>query len=115
MQSKGIPTCLECGSLIRPEIKMFGEIIDNAKLTKAHNAIAAADVLLILDTDYNGEFSDYLCHYQGSKSVLIKDYPHESDRKANYVIYGKSKNVLSKIREDETLHIIYENLVVVNK
>lgn len=115
MQSKGIPKCLECGSSVRPEIKMFGEIIDNSKLTKAHNAIASADVLLILDTDYNGEFSDYLCHYHGSKSILIKEHPHESDGKANYVIYEKAKNLLAKVIEDDKLHIIYENLVVVNK
>ncbi len=115
MQSKGLPKCLECGSPIRPEIKMFGEIIDNVKLTKAYNAIAAADVLLILDTDYNGEFSDYLLHYQGFKSVLIKEHSQESDRNANYAIYDKAKNVLPKIFEDEKLHIIFKNLVVVNK
>ncbi|KAB1439392.1 Sir2 family NAD-dependent protein deacetylase [Candidatus Galacturonibacter soehngenii] len=115
MQSKGIPKCLECQSPIRPEIKMFGEIIDNNKLTKAHDAIATADLLLILDTGFNDEFSDYLCHYHGSKSVLIKEHPHESDRKANHIIYDKARNVLSKIKEDEKLHIMYDNLDVVNK
>lgn len=115
LQSKEIPKCLECDSLIRPEIKMYGEIIDNNKLTKARDAIATCDLLLILDTGFNDEFSDYLCHYHGSKSVLIKEHPHETDTKANYIIYDKAKNVLSRIREDEKLHIIYENLDVVNK
>lgn len=112
MQSKGIPKCLECGSLVRPEIKMIGELVDNNKLTKAKNAIASADMLLILDTGFNGEFAEYIGQYQGTKSVLIKEHPHETDRKANYILYDKSKNVLAKLKEEEKIHVIYENLVV---
>lgn len=115
MQSKGLPKCLECNSSIRPEIKMIGELVDNNKLTKAKNAIASADLLLILDTGYDGEFGEYIGQYQGNKAVLIKEHLHEIDKKANYTISDKSKNVLSKLNEEEKIHMIYENLVVVNK
>ncbi|WP_099468447.1 Sir2 family NAD-dependent protein deacetylase [Konateibacter massiliensis] len=115
IQSKGLPKCLECNSTIRPEIKMYGEMIDNNKLTKAKNAIAAADILLILDADWAGEFSDYIKEYRGNKAVLVKEHSHESDQKANYVIYDKSKNVLPKLRDEEKIHVIYDSLVVVNK
>jgi NAD-dependent deacetylase len=114
MQSKGLPRCLECNSAIRPEIKMIGELVDNNKVTKAMNAIASADMLLILDTGYNDEFSEYITQYQGTKAVLIKEQLHESDKKANYIIYDKSKNVLSKLSDEEKIHVIFENLVVVN-
>lgn len=113
-QSKGLPRCLECNSAIRPDIKMYGEMIDNNRVTKATEAIASADLLLILDTGYNGEFKDYIEHYKGQKAVLIKEHLHESDRKANYIVYDKSKNVLSKLRDDQ-IHIMFEKLVVVNK
>ena len=113
-QSKGVPRCLECNSVIRPDLKMYGEMIDNNRVTKATEAIASADVLLMLDTGYNGEFREYISHYKGNKAVLIKEHLHESDRKADYIIYDKSKNVLSKLR-DEEVHIMFEKLVVVNK
>ncbi|PXV85608.1 NAD-dependent deacetylase [Lachnotalea glycerini] len=113
IQSKGLPKCLECNSAIRPDVKMIGELIDNNKVTKAMNAISTADMLLILDTGYNGEFKEYLSHYCGNKAVLIKDTYHESDKLANYIIYDKSKNVLTKL-SDEKVHIIYDKLEVVN-
>lgn len=116
MQSQGIPKCLECDSNIRPEIKLIGDLIDNNKLTKAKNAIASADILLILDTGYDDEFSEYIKHYKGKKAILIKEHIQESDKQANYMIHDKSKNVLPKLKQDEdTLHMIYKNLVVVNK
>jgi NAD-dependent deacetylase len=113
-QSEGLPRCLECNSLIRPDVKLYGEMIDNNRVTKATDAISAADVLLILDTGYNGEFKDYIHHYKGNKAILIKESLHESDRNADYIIYDKSKNVLSKLR-DETVHMIFDKRVVVNK
>jgi NAD-dependent deacetylase len=93
---------------------MYGEMIDNNRVSKATEAIASADVLLMLDTGYNGEFREYISHYKGNNAVLIKEHLHESDRKADYIIYDKSKNVLSKLR-DEEVHIMFEKLVVVNK
>lgn len=115
LQSKGLPKCLECNSPIRPEIKMIGELVDNNKVTKAMNAISSADILLILDTGYHDEFDEYISHYQGNKAVLIKEHFQESDKMANYIIYDKSKNILSKLNTKETIPIIYDNLVVVNK
>ncbi|MFA9375274.1 MAG: Sir2 family NAD-dependent protein deacetylase [Lachnotalea sp.] len=113
IQSKGLPRCLECNTEIRPEIKMYGEMIDNNRVTKAIEAIATADMLLILDTGYDGEFKDYISHYQGNKAVIIKENVHESDRNADYIIYDKSKNVLSKL-SDEKIHIMFEKRDVVN-
>lgn len=112
LQSKGIPKCLECNSSIKPGIKMVGELVDNNKVTKVKNAIATADMLLILDTGYDGEFSDYIKHYTGNRAVLIKEEFHDKDNCANYVIYDKSKNILPKLTEEEKIHIIYEHLVV---
>lgn len=113
-QSKGLPRCLECNSVIRPDIKMYGEMVDNNRVTKATEVVAMADLLLILDTGYNGEFKDYIKHYQGNKAVLIKEHLHESDRNADYIIYDRAKNALGKLR-DEEIHIMFKELVVVNK
>ena len=40
----------ECGGLIRPDIVMFGESLDNSAITAAVTEIANADMLIIAGT-----------------------------------------------------------------
>lgn len=111
--SKSIPCCLECGSVVRPGVKLTGELIDNNKITKAIEAISNADMLLILDEDYDGIFSKYIKYYKGHNAVMIKAEKKESDRHADYIIYDKPENVLEKL-SDSMVHIIFDKRVAVN-
>lgn len=45
-----IPTCPQCGSLIRPDVVWFGEGLPIAALQEAEKNIAASDMLLVVGT-----------------------------------------------------------------
>lgn len=47
---KDIPPYCDCGSLIRPDIVWFGEMLDEADLRKAYNGIRQCDTFLVVGT-----------------------------------------------------------------
>lgn len=97
-QSKNVPLCDECGTAIRPGVRLFGESIANTLMTDAVNACEEADLILCLGTN----MSDYMVKfctgtYKGSRLVLISKEEHYLDKYADIVIHDKVSNVLPQI------------------
>lgn len=96
--SKKTPLCKECSRVIRPQVALFGEMMDSQLMTKATLEIENADVLILLGTTLDSEvFSKYVNYFDGTSLVVIhKDY-HHSDDKADLVIWDEPKNVLTQL------------------
>jgi NAD-dependent deacetylase len=45
-----LPTCVHCGSLVRPHIVWFGESLDSRDMDKSHQALSSCELLLIVGT-----------------------------------------------------------------
>lgn len=95
-----VPLCTVCKTPIRPKVCLFGEMVDNAVITKAAEEVMKADVLLVLGTNLN----TYLCeqltgYYSGKKLVLINQEEHFSDKYADLVIHSRVDETLSKVIE----------------
>lgn len=95
-----VPLCTECKTPIRPKVCLFGEMVDNAVITKAAEEMAKADVLLVLGTN----LKTYLCnqligYYSGDKLVLINSEEHFSDKYADVIIHTRVDETLEKIIE----------------
>lgn len=50
ISSKGIPHCDECGGIIKPEVVLYGENLDEDVLEGAIRAIQRADMLMVIGT-----------------------------------------------------------------
>ena len=48
-----VPTCDVCKFIIRPSIRLYGDMVDNGVMTRSVDAIEQADVLLALELDLN--------------------------------------------------------------
>ena len=48
--AEGIPLCPECKSMIRPDVVWFGESLDRRIMTRVHEELASADVILVVGT-----------------------------------------------------------------
>lgn len=99
--SKKIPLCESCGSVVRPDVCLFGEMVDNQVITKAAEEVQKADVLLVLGT----HLRTYLCtqlinYFEGSKMVIIHEEEHFSDKYADVVIYSRVDDALDKILDE---------------
>jgi len=96
--AKGVPTCDECRSAIRPGILLFGEKIFNNLMTDAVNACEQADLILVLGTNmYDNMVKFCTGNYAGDRLVLITKEEHYTDRYADYVIHDRVTDVLPKI------------------
>lgn len=98
--SPSVPLCEECGHIIRPNVKLFGEMLDHEIIAKIADEIAKADVLLLLGTSLESyTYKNYIKYFRGNSIVVVHQNPHYSDVRTNLVFLDTPKNVLPKILE----------------
>lgn len=96
--SKGVPVCENCKVVLRPGFALFGEAIDNGKISMVADQVSKADMVIVAGTTLDSYLARYaLQYYQGDKLVLIHDIESLEDKRANYVIYGSCKDILPQI------------------
>lgn len=97
-EAKDIPLCEDCGVILRPGFSLYGEMIDNGRLTKAYNATEYANVLLVVGTSLNSQtWANMLRYYEGDKLILINTEEACGDERANYRIYGNLSEIFKYI------------------
>jgi NAD-dependent deacetylase len=97
-QTTGVPRC-SCGGIIKPDVVLYGECLDNDVVDGAAEAIRRADLLIIAGTSLVVYPAAGLIQaYQGHRLVLINLQPTSADSQADLVIHGKVGEVLSQIR-----------------
>lgn len=101
-ESSGIPKCEECEVMLRPGFSLYGEMIDNGRLTKACDAIEYANVLLVVGTSLNSQtWASMLRYYEGDKLILINTEEASGDDRANYRAYGNLSEIFRYITDFE--------------
>ncbi len=99
--SKKVPLCEACNSVVRPKITLFGEMVDNQVITRAAEEISKADVLLVLGTNLSASLcSQLIKYYEGDKLVLIYPEYHFSERYADIVIHQRVDDALQQLRKE---------------
>lgn len=99
-ESNEAPKCTECGVILRPGFTLFGEMLDNGKLTKACDAIEHADVLIVAGMALRSQtWAGMLRYYEGDKLVLLNTHENRGDEKANYRAYGKLSELFAYITD----------------
>ena len=94
MGEDGIPRCT-CGGVIKPDVVLYEESLDESVLSKSVAYISQADLLIIGGTSLTVYPSAGLIdYYRGSKMVLINKTVTPMDEKANLVISGSIGEVL---------------------
>ena len=95
--SVGIPKC-SCGGVIRPDVVLYEEPLDESVMTKAIQYIRNADVLIVGGTSLNVyPAAGLLYYYRGHKLVLINRSSTPANAQANLVIHGKIGEVFSRL------------------
>ena len=95
--SKGIPKC-SCGGMIKPDVVLYEEGLDEETLENAIRAIRHADVMIVAGTSLTVQpASSLLNYYTGNKLVLINRDVTPYDNWANLVIHESLGNVFENI------------------
>ena len=98
LQSKTVPRCDVCGAVVRPQLSLYGEMLDSQIVARTVEEVERAEVLLLLGTTLESElYSNYIRYFNGKSLVIIHKEPHHSDEKADLVILGDPKDVLPQL------------------
>ena len=96
-QSEGIPRC-ECGGIIKPDVVLYEEGLDDEVVNGAVRVIASADTLIIGGTSLNVYPAAGLINYfNGSDLVIVNMSPTQMDSKAGLLVCDKIGKVFSEI------------------
>jgi NAD-dependent deacetylase len=94
IESLEIPTC-SCNGIIKPDVVLYEESLDNDIIDKAINYISNADVLIIGGTSLAVyPAAGLIKYYRGNKLILINKAPTSMDKCANLVINESLGKVL---------------------
>ena len=87
--SQGVPRCDACGGIVKPDVVLYEEPLDEAVLTAAQAAIRRADTLLVGGTSLAVYPAAGLIHdYHGHRLILINKDETPYDTRADLVIHG---------------------------
>lgn len=96
-EAKSIPMC-ECGGVIKPDVVLYEEGLDDSIVSKAIHAISTADVFIIGGTSLSVyPASGLIRYYNGNKMVLINKSVIPYDRDADLLIQAGLGEVFSRL------------------
>lgn len=98
LHSEGVPTC-ECGGIIKPDVVLYEEGLDNDVVRDAVTTIAQADVMIIGGTSLAVyPAASLLDYFRGDALALINKGATPQDKNADLLIQQPIGQVFSKIR-----------------
>lgn len=93
----GVPKCEKCGGVIKPDVVLYEEGLDQKTIQGAVSAISAADTLIIGGTSlvvYPA--AGLIDYFRGSHLVVINRDPTPRDASADLLIAGKIGEVMAE-------------------
>lgn len=93
----GIPRC-DCGGIVKPDVVLYEEGLNQKVVEGALEAICQADLLLVAGTSLTVyPAAGFLRYYAGNRLVLINRDPTPYDDRANLVFHDSLGAVLGKL------------------
>jgi NAD-dependent deacetylase len=87
LASPGVPTCLDCSMIVRPDVVLYEEALDHDLLARAADLVSQADTLIIGGTSLAVFPAAGLVQaFRGRHLILINRDPTPADRLATLVI-----------------------------
>ncbi|PYI55486.1 NAD-dependent protein deacylase [Paenibacillus flagellatus] len=93
-----VPRCVRCQGIVKPDVVLYEEPLDDDVFAKAAQAIAEADVLIVAGTSLSVyPAAGLLRHYGGDRLLLINKSPTKYDGYARYIIPDSFALVMDRL------------------
>lgn len=97
INTSGVPHC-ECGGIIKPDVVLYEEPLDEDCINRAINAISGADMLIIGGTSLVVQpAAGFIGFFRGRYLAVINKTPTPADKKADIVINASIGETLGAI------------------
>ncbi len=98
LKAKEVPVCDVCGGVVKPDVVLYEEGLDQDILQKSLHFIREADVLIIGGTSLAVYPAAGLINgYEGNKLVVINKSATPMDKRADLLLQGSIGEILGKI------------------
>ncbi len=99
-----IPYCTKCGSLIKPDVVLYEESLNEKDINNAIDAIRKADMLIVVGTSLTVyPAAGFVRFFNGKYLVLLNKSYTQYDNMAQIVIHDDIKNVIEELEKNETV------------
>lgn len=102
VESRELPRCPRCGSLLRPDVVWFGEPLPKEALEKAFNLAERADAVIVVGTSgvvYPAAYIPYIVKERGGRVIEVNVERSGVTPVADVFLRGKAGEVLPKLVE----------------
>lgn len=101
IQHYGVPRCSKCGGIIKPNVTLYEEPLDNAVVNGAISTISRGDFLIVGGTSLNVYPAAGLIYYfEGRNTLLINKEPTPLDSYFKYIIRDDIGETLEVLLSD---------------
>lgn len=95
VKSSGIPKCDNCGGIVRPDVVLYDEELDEDVWNKAAEAVSKADCLVVVGTSLTVyPAAQMLSYFKGANLILVNKQPTFYDGIATLVINEDIEKIL---------------------
>ncbi len=95
LESSQIPRCTRCGGIIKPDVVLYGETLDEDTVRKACGFLRRADLLIVGGTSLAVyPAAGFIGEYRGERLVLINLGETPADTTADLVIHAPIEQAL---------------------
>ena len=100
MSHEGVPHCDECGGIIKPDVVLFEEGIDEYAISHSLDSLNRADLLIVVGSSLNVYPAAGLVQYfRGNRSILINRDVTPLDYLFKIVIHDDIINVIKELEK----------------
>lgn len=98
MKKKGVPYCDKCGGMIKPDVVLYEEGLDEMTIQYALSAIMTADLMIVIGTSLRVyPAAGFIRYFKGKAMVLINKGRTGIDEQCDLVFDEDVINVINKI------------------
>lgn len=95
--SEGIPKC-DCGGIVKPDVVLYEENLDQSTIEKSIQAISHADLLIVAGTSLTVyPAAGLVNYYRGNRLVLINRDTTPFDERANLIFHDNLGDIFCKL------------------
>jgi NAD-dependent deacetylase len=96
-RTTGVPRCKACGGMVRPDVVLYEEGLDESVIEQAVSWIRAADLLIVAGTSLQVyPAAGLIRYYSGHHLVLINKTPTPADTSADLIIHAPVGQVMAQ-------------------
>lgn len=98
MRHDGVPHCDDCGGIVKPDVVLFEEGIDESCITRSLDALMEADLLIVIGSSLNVyPAAGLVQYYRGENSILINKDSTPLDYLFKIIIKDDIINVIKEL------------------